>query len=670
MAVEGNPVVNVLIRVPGTNEKGEPLNNLTDMAVIARAGDFPDEEILDNKSIIHYVLSQPTYAIDNEVDAEFKDAYTEKQQILNNILFNHDIKALKHKVKNGKEPLTKEEQTIIQKYSKAEDELSDIYLEIHDTVKDRVLEKRQRLIKNPSLEDLGDIVMATKIYIGNFYFWKMVKVWDLLMYDIEKAVNAGMEQQLSQEEQLAFIEKRMKEIKRKHFDGRKVKAELLKGKKYDRKRLNTGADGGIATLMEFIEKNNSTAYSRLTNYIKWAMKTSTRQLRYTPQRNLAIYYSVLHENQGSVRVFDPSYDECHSTPIRKIAPSIKPYKATERENGAYSNILQAKATNNLQHTSKKDFLLNPITQIASVENEGVEIFIRNYNNIVLNVPTHKVLDALTIKLTNGFPHGETATAESIDKHRGVTLSVNEYMGLCGTSDRKEARKQLKTAINTLYDTSLQWEEERYILPEGKKRRVKQNIPWSTRILDTKGGDPTKDPVQNGKVIVYFAFTLAKYLSQAFPMPYPIGLLKINGNANRHSYFIGRKLAEHHNMNIGKDNSNRIAVTTLLHACPDLPIYNDVIVEGKHITQQIIQPFERDLIALKDKYNILKDWRYCNSKGEPLTNEQVESYNYSTWKQWLVEFELTDYPDQSDRLVKIEERKKKIAHKRKSQAKAK
>ena len=308
-----------------------------------------------------------------------------------------------------------------------------------------------------------------------------------------------------------------------------------------------------------------------------------------------------------------------------------------------------------------------MNQIASVENEGVEIFLRNYNNILLNVPTHKVLDALTIKLTNGFPHGENITAELIDKRREVILSVNEYMTLCGTTDRKEARKQLKTAINTLYDASLQWEEERYIIPEGKKRRVKQTIPWSTRILDTKGGDPTQDPVQNGKVCVFFAFTLAKYLSQAFPMPYPIGLLKINGNTNRHSYFIGRKLAEHHNMNIAKDNANRISVLTLINACPDLPSYDEVMEDANgSITQKIIQPFERDLIALKGKYGVLKDWHYCNSKGEPLTDEQVENYSYSTWKDWLVEFELADYPDQSDRIAKIEERKKK-AYKRKAQA---
>ena len=191
--------------------------------------------------------------------------------------------------------------------NKAESEVSDIFLEIHDTIKDRVRERRQSLINHLSLEDMDDIVTAVTIYIGNFYFWKMVEVWDLLMYDIEKAVNAGLGRKLSQEEQISFIENSMKEIKKLHFDGRKIKAELLKGKPYDRTRMEIGANGGIAPFMAFIKKHDANTHGKLTNFIKWAMKTSTRQLRYTPQRNLGIYYSALQEKHGdskSVRIMD------------------------------------------------------------------------------------------------------------------------------------------------------------------------------------------------------------------------------------------------------------------------------------------------------------------------------------------------------------------------------
>ena len=359
-------------------------------------------------------------------------------------------------------------------------------------------------------------------------------------------------------------------------------------------------------------------------------------------------------------------------PKKKIAPSktLEHFTPQADEQQGYSNILQGKAINALAHTSKRGFTVNPITGIGSMTAEDVEIFIRNYNSIVLNVPTHKVLDALTIKLTSNFPHGKEATAENIDRHRAVEISVDEYMELCQLKDRKEARKQLREAALALFDVALEWDELRYYVPEGKKKRVKETYHWKARIIDTTGADADQDPVKRGKVAVKFTFDIAKYLSQAYIMPYPDKLLSINAKYNPHSYYIGRKLAEHHNMNIGKENANRISVKTLLAALPDLPSYESIIsTAGKNVTQQIIQPFERDMIALRDKYGILASWNYCNSKGEPLTEEQVESYSYDTWVQWLIEFELASYPDQSDRLAKIEERKR-IASKRKKNTKPK
>ena len=357
-----------------------------------------------------------------------------------------------------------------------------------------------------------------------------------------------------------------------------------------------------------------------------------------------------------------------SKPVKEVSaePSEQPKKTAGLGNEPYSKMLQGKATNVIAHTSKKGFLINPINQIASTEYNGITIFLRNYSNIVLNVPTKKVLDILTIKLTSNFPYGENVTTGSIDNHRNVEITLDEYMRACNLKNKKEAKKQLNESIQSLFDVAIEWDEEKWTIPKGKKKRIKQTIHWKARILDTIGNEIEKSPIQNGKATVKFTFDIAKYLSQSFVMEYPVKLLKVNGKRNPHSYFLGRKIALHHNMNIGKENQNRISVVALIHACPDLPSYDDVKVEGKHITQQIIQPFERDLIALKGKYGILKDWHYCNSKGEPLTDEQVENYSYSTWKDWLVEFELADYPDQSDRIAKIEERKKK-AYKRKVQA---
>lgn len=324
----------------------------------------------------------------------------------------------------------------------------------------------------------------------------------------------------------------------------------------------------------------------------------------------------------------------------------------------YSNMLQGNLTNALAHTSKRNFTFNPMTEEGIAETGEVIITTKKYHDLTLNVPAHKVLDILTTKLTRNFPYGTEVTLESLVKHRSVKISVNEYMKLCNLTDRAGARKQLKEAILDLYNISLECDEERYHMPKGRKRGKTETIHWKARILDSTIEDISKDPVKQGNITANFTLEIVKYFSQAFIMPYPDKLLHINANDNRHSYYIGRKLVEHHNMNIGKENANRISVKTLLTALPDLPSYENT----KHVTQQIINPFDRDLMALQDKYNILASWHYCNSGGEPLTDEQVESYRYDNWIQWLIEFELADYPDQSERLA--EKKRKRLPAKRK------
>ena len=302
--------------------------------------------------------------------------------------------------------------------------------------------------------------------------------------------------------------------------------------------------------------------------------------------------------------------------------------------------------------------------------EDYEATIKDLSLVNVNVITHKVLETGLLKMTHGFPKGEDIDANVIDEHREVEISIKEYQTLCGIKDTKEARKQLSEGTKDLYEIAeLNWTEERYEIPKGKKRKTKVATKWKARILDTIGDGTEQNPVQNGKVTMKFSFDVAKYFSKTgYIMPYNMNLLKINGKLNPHSYYMGRKLLDHHNQNIAKENANRISVKTLIAACPDLPSYEEVMKKGKHATQQIIDPFDRDMLALKcNKYSILSDWHYCNSKGEPLTAEQVTKYDYHTWIEWLIEFQLADYPDQSNRIAKIEKRKT-IAASRKKQTK--
>lgn len=350
----------------------------------------------------------------------------------------------------------------------------------------------------------------------------------------------------------------------------------------------------------------------------------------------------------------------------KLIQAILKYRAGQK----YSNMLQGKGLNELAHVSKRGMGIDLFSGEGTIIKDSVKITMENANINRLDVSTQQVMDAFTIKLTSDFPYGVNASADQIDKHRGITWTVKDFAEWRGIKDLKEARKQLENGVLSLYGLSLEFDAELILVPEGKSRKKRMKMHHQMRIADHIATPEEKEKIiKNGVVCFKFSFDAAKYLSKIQIMPYPEALLKINGKLNPHSYYLGRKLCEHHNMNIAKPNANRISVKALTDACPDLPTYESVKEGARQITKRIIEPFERDLDALRDDYEILRKWEYCNKDGKPLTDEQLEAYNYDAWINWLVQFKLSCYPDQTERLEEIEQRKAIAEERRKKAAKA-
>ena len=351
-------------------------------------------------------------------------------------------------------------------------------------------------------------------------------------------------------------------------------------------------------------------------------------------------------------------DGVEVTSIEAVQNEIVKPELEPSDNSLYKNILQGKPTNALSGASSRRASYNPITKAGSImTSEGVEVFLNHYNAIALNVPAKKLLDALTIALTLNIPNKDEIKKMSVEEltsvinqRRTVTLTVDEYMDLCGLKDRKEARKSLKASLEAIYNIDLEWDEERYIIPEGKKRRVKELVHFHTRVASTRG-----EIKRSGDIVFSFNMDLAEYLANAYIMPYPTALFKISAKYNPYSYSIGRKLAEHHNMNIGKSNANIISVESLIKRVQDLPSYDEVMGMDKHINQRIIEPFERDIEALVAN-GMLRSWEYTNASNQPLTDEQLKTMDYSTWVKLLIHFELESYPDQTERLARLEAKK--------------
>ena len=133
--------------------------------------------------------------------------------------------------------------------------------------------------------------------------------------------------------------------------------------------------------------------------------------------------------------------------------------------------------------------------------------------------------------------------------------------------------------------------------------------------------------------------------RAKQIPYPSQLQTLNSKRNPNSYYFLRKIAEHKNMNVGKKNEDIIAVKTLLSVAPHIPTYEEVMQTSRALTRQIIEPFERDLDALEETLS----WTYCHSNNTPLTDEELATLSYDTFKGLLIHTEWKDYPDQTARL---------------------
>ena len=313
---------------------------------------------------------------------------------------------------------------------------------------------------------------------------------------------------------------------------------------------------------------------------------------------------------------------------QKIDTLIPSILATEEGlKPSYSMIRQGTVTNQLTKTkpsTKRNTTIDPITGTATITQGSLTITIPHFEELMsFKTSTHQLLDALT----------EVFTAQGASTP-AVSLSLEEYMSKRGLKDRKEARKQADSDLETLFNAKISFKE--------KRRKGGEQDYHDMRIIDSKG-------IQNGVINVTFGSTFSSVLSGYPVMPYPTQLYRL-GKKNPNSYYFLRKLSEHKNMNIETANEDIIAVKTLLTSTPNLPTYEEVMATGRQITQRIIEPFERDMNALEDTLS----WHYCHRNGEPLTDEELsKELTYEAFEKLLIKATWReDYPENEARRKEI------------------
>jgi len=336
----------------------------------------------------------------------------------------------------------------------------------------------------------------------------------------------------------------------------------------------------------------------------------------------------------------------------RIQPVILPSDTPEQK--PFVAMLNGTATNQLisLNSSTTQPVIDAITGNATIEQGTLRVFIDSYNELTggLRVSTSKLLDACTIALTEAN-HYRGADSELKPT---VTIPLDRFMELCGVPSTKASkdkmRRKVKEDLDTLYHISMEWTEN-----SGKKQRDFAKM----RICEKVG-------IIRGNITLSFSMDMARYLTNAYLMQYPVEILKLD-ERNANIYPLGRKLLLHNSIdnNRRKGTANIISVTSLLAVCPTIPTYEQVMSTDRAVDRRIKERLETALNALS-----FISWEYSNSKGVALTEEQLAATDYKTFSELYILFEVLDAPDHTARLerkaeaIEAKKRKRKASKKKK------
>lgn len=317
-------------------------------------------------------------------------------------------------------------------------------------------------------------------------------------------------------------------------------------------------------------------------------------------------------------------------------------------------MLQSPAINTLATSNQKSF-----DEEGKLINDKFEFSLLNKN---FGLSTSKVLIILLMELTKRLPIDRDISKlneQQLNNISRIKIKPRDYAGLCGIKDIKQARKDIKTAIDVLSKTTLT------IKGINKNNTpYKMIIPFYKKIyIEYQPDDPLdrmkllydnlKNPVDTDEVEerelssteFYFSEDFLKYIIKESFFYFPIELLKVKGVGNYESFYLGLKLFNHYSMNADKPNKNSIKISTLLKSAPNIPTYEEVSSKGRQMTKRIIEPLERSLDRLK-KDGFLSGWEHRKPKKRLYTDTELEKGKISdTITEGSIFFELNkNYSD--------------------------
>lgn len=326
--------------------------------------------------------------------------------------------------------------------------------------------------------------------------------------------------------------------------------------------------------------------------------------------------------------------------------------------GEYGKTLQGVMINELTRMGRRTGVNEPQKRDALFyTGENVSLAFMNsskYGGVAMTTPMQKVLSMYHEELCKKLPADLTelgkVTLDELGKYSKIRITLDKYMELTKTKDKKTARKAIETASDRLFEIS-------FITTV---KRGKETVRYEGRLFQSR---MTKQ--RGGIYEMEFSNNFLRYCSTTTPAVFHPAMYQIDGNKFRYGWSIIQKLRMYYEINRGREQAARLSVAKLLEAVPDIPTYEEVMSSTRDVTRRIIDPIEKTLDEWQ-RLSVLKSWEYSNAKGRPLTREQTESMDYDTWSSLYITFEL-NLPPQDQY---IEQHQKRIAKAKERAAKKK
>ena len=348
----------------------------------------------------------------------------------------------------------------------------------------------------------------------------------------------------------------------------------------------------------------------------------------------------------------------------------------------YFPLAHGKATDALSFMNSRGAEIDSVTGDAKIDKFGVQLVILKLRDLKasLGINTDKLLSTAIAAFTdqNDFRHSKTHPPK-----REVTIPLKEYVRLLGydideheTSTPEEAakekkraknqfdnaRKAIKKDLDIIHASTLTWEEPIKEGHFGKKE---------TRNFD-RVSLVTRTSLGSGVIRISFSPEIADYLAaRNLITQYPTKLLGIPATKPT-AYYIGRKLAEHYNLDNNQINKthDRISIPALL-AVTNLPTFEQVQAKDRgHWEERIKEPLEQALDTLTNEVGFLKNWEYTHAKGVKLTEEEAGNINsYAAFSKLYLLFDPADKVDHTTRILEKQAAREKAIEKYKTKRKA-